>query len=126
MILGIGIDIVDASRIASLRMKYGNRFLPRIFTSDEIAYCENKHNPSQHLAARFAAKEAAMKALGTGFAKGVRFIDIEICKDQEPPRIRLHGKALELSERLGVSRIHLSISHDRLYVTALVILEGDA
>jgi holo-[acyl-carrier protein] synthase len=125
MILGIGIDIVDVSRIASLRMKYADRFLARIFTCGEADYCESKHTPSQHLAARFAAKEAAMKALGTGFARGIKFTDIEVCKDQGSPRILFHNRALELSEELGVSRMHLSISHDRLYATALIILEGD-
>ncbi|HQG32866.1 MAG TPA: holo-ACP synthase [Deltaproteobacteria bacterium] len=123
--LGVGIDIVDVSRISSLRTRYGDRFLARIFTRGEAAYCESKHDPSRHLAARFAAKEAAMKALGTGFARGVKFTDIEVCKGQGQPRIVLHGKALELSEDLGVFRMHISISHDRLYATALVILEGD-
>ncbi len=125
MILGVGVDIVDVTRISSLRTKHGNRFLARIFTRDEAAYCESRQNPSRHLAARFAAKEAAMKALGTGFAKGIRFKDIEVCKTQGRPGIILHEKALELSEELGVSRMHLSISHDGLYATALVILEGE-
>jgi holo-[acyl-carrier protein] synthase len=124
MILGVGTDIVDVDRIASLCMKYGDRFLARIFTHGEIAYCGNKHNPSQHLAARFAAKEAAVKALGTGFAGGIKFTDIEICRDKDSPLVLLHGRALELSEGLGVSIIHTSISHSRIYATALIILEG--
>lgn len=125
MILGVGIDIVDVTRIEALLTKYGARFIARIFTRGEAVYCESKNNPSLHLAARFAAKEAAMKALGTGFAEGIKFTDIEVHKDQNQPRIILYGKAFELSEKLGVSRIHLSISHDRLYATSLIILEGD-
>lgn len=125
MIVGVGTDIVDISRIASLHVKYGDRFLSRIFTSAEATYCVGRHNTPQHLAARFAAKEAAMKALGTGFASGIRFTDIEVCRDQGSPRVLLYKRALELSENLGVSRIHLSISHDKLYAVALILLEGD-
>ncbi len=123
MIVGVGIDIVDVERIASLLERYGDRFLRRVFTESEVDYCRSKRNPSPHLSARFAAKEAASKALGTGFADGMRFIDIEVSRNHARPRILLHNRALALAEKLGVRRMHLSISHDRLYAAATVILE---
>jgi holo-[acyl-carrier protein] synthase len=124
MIVGVGIDIVDVERIASLLEKYGDRFLRRIFTEREVDYCRSKRNPSPHLSARFAAKEAASKALGTGFTDGIRFIDIEVTRDNAKPRIILHNKARTLAEDLGVRRMHVSISHDRIYAAATVILDS--
>lgn len=124
MIVGVGIDIVDVKRIASLLERYGERFLRRVFTDSEVDYCRSKHNPSPYLSARFAAKEAASKALGRGFTGGIRFTDIEVSRDHTGPHILLHNKALELADNLGVRRMHLSISHERLYAAATVILEG--
>lgn len=123
MIVGMGIDIIDIQRIESLLERFGDRFLRRVFTEGEIDYCKSKRNPSPHLSARFAAKEAASKALGTGYANGIRFIDIEVTRDRARPSLLLHSKARELAERIGVSRMHISISHDRLYAAATVILE---
>jgi holo-[acyl-carrier protein] synthase len=125
MIKGVGMDIVDVDRIASLAAKHGERFLERVFTEAERGYCQGKANPSPHLSARFAAKEAAAKALGTGIASGVRFIDIEVCTEGGPPLLVLHNHASTLARTMGVSRIHLSLSHDRACATAIVILEGE-
>jgi holo-[acyl-carrier protein] synthase len=124
MIIGIGIDIVDVARIDALLKKYGERFQQRVFTRDEIAYCCGKGNPSLHFSARFAAKEAAVKALGTGFSKGIRFTDIEIGHAGAALQVLFHNRARELADILGVSAVHASISHERLMAAAVVILEA--
>lgn len=126
MILGIGIDIVDVGRIRALAAKHGERFTRRIFTEAEAGCCRGKSDPSPHLSARFAAKEAAAKALGTGISSGVRFRDIEVLSDGGPPRLVLHGRAGERARELGVTRMHLSLSHERGNAAAFVVLEGDA
>ena len=124
MILGIGIDIVSVARIEALRSRYGERFIRRIFTGNEAGYCLAKADPDTHLAARFAAKEAAAKALGTGLLKGVGFSDIEIVNVEGPPVLVLHNQARSLAERMGASRMHVSISHEQLHAVAIVIMEG--
>ncbi len=124
MIRGVGIDIVAIARIQSLWAKHGHRFLQRVFTDGEIAYCTARTFAAQHLAGRFAAKEAAAKALGTGLMAGIGFKDIEVVKHAGPPRIILHSKAQEMAESLGAAQIHLSISHDRGCAVALVIMEA--
>lgn len=123
MIVGMGIDVVNVERIDSLCRKYGDRFLLRIFTQNEIGYCMSKHNPPLHFSARFAAKEAASKALGTGFTAGIRFTDIEVLREQGLPHIILHNRALVIAEGLGVCRLHVSLSHDRFQAIAMVIME---
>lgn len=125
MITGVGIDIVDTARIGALAEKHGERFLRRIYTEAEAAYCRGKSDPAPHLSARFAAKEAAAKALGTGIASGVRFRDIEVLADGGPPRLALHNRAGELARKMGVARAHLSLTHERGISAAMVILEGD-
>jgi holo-[acyl-carrier protein] synthase len=125
MIRGIGVDIADIGRIRALLEKHGERFTKRVFTEGEMALCARKGDPSLHLAARFAAKEAAAKALGTGLAGGVRFIDIEVLGDDGPPRLMLHGRAGEIAKKIGVTRTHLSMTHERGGAAAFVILEGD-
>ena len=124
MIRGVGIDITDIERIRSLYMRHGRRFLHRVFTDQEIAYCEQRFNPPQHLCARFAAKEAAAKALGTGLMHGVTFKDIEVVVHDGPPCILLYNKAAETAQALGISTIHLSMSHDRGCAVAIVIMES--
>ncbi len=124
MIRGIGLDIVDIARIAELYQRHGERFLKRVFTEREIAYCMTKSDPAPSLSARFAAKEAASKALGTGIAEGVLFKDIEVLKEGTRPVIALHNQARERAEGMGVSFIHLSISHERSYAAAVVVMEG--
>jgi holo-[acyl-carrier protein] synthase len=122
MIAGIGTDIVDIEDMATL---YANdRFIRRVFSEEEIVYCENKQLKYQHYAARFAAKEATMKALGCGWDQGVQWKHIEVIRDSTgPPVIRLHEKAKEMAENKGIRRIHLSLSHSEGCALAFVILE---
>lgn len=123
MIVGVGIDVVDASRIHALLERYAERFQQRVFTRGEIRYCRARANPGLHFAARFAAKEAAAKALGTGIGQGIRFRDIEIVLDRGIPRILFHNRAREYADDIGVSAAHVSISHERLTAVAVVVLE---
>lgn len=123
MIIGVGIDIVDAGRISALLNKHGERFQQRVFTREEILYCRRMRDPSLHFSARFAAKEAAAKALGTGFSKGIRFIDIEVSHTGGTPKILFHNRARRIADDLGVSSAHVSISHEHLMAVAIVILE---
>ncbi len=125
MIVGIGIDIVEIRRIGAMRERHGDRFYTKILLPDEIEYCLARKNSDQHFAARFAAKEAGMKALGTGWSMGVGFKSIEVVRAQDsPPRLVFHGKAVELAERLGVVRTHLSLTHSEQYAVAQVVLEA--
>lgn len=122
MIAGIGVDIVETGRIRALFERYGERFLKRVFGPEEIRHCTGRIDPSVSLAARFAAKEAFVKALGTGMTGGIRFQDIQVAGER-PPRIRLSGTALELAQRRGVRRMHVSLSHERAHAVAVVIVE---
>lgn len=125
MIVGTGIDIAEVPRIGQAISRFGDRFLSRIFTDGERAYCDSKANRIERYAARFAAKEAAMKALGTGWNHGVRWRDIEVYrKPASRPTMRLHGKAAEFAARLRVSHVALSISHTPEQAIASVILES--
>ncbi|MGD0222882.1 MAG: holo-ACP synthase [Terriglobia bacterium] len=126
MILGTGVDIAETSRIEQGLERHGERFTKRIFTPDEIGYCEKFKNRAEHYAARFAAKEAAFKALGTGWREGIRWLDIEVVHQPSgKPELVLTGKAEEVARTLGVTRMSVSISHSDRYVVALVIFEGD-
>ena len=125
MIFGIGVDVVQISRIDSLLNRWGDRFLHRVFTKNEIQYCLLRKNPSPHLAVRFAAKEAFLKALGVGYTKGVRWKDIEVILNSSGrPGIQLHNYTSTLSQHHGVNRIHLSMSHNGAYGLVQVILEA--
>ena len=124
MIRGVGIDITAIERIESLYTRHGQRFLRKVFTDQEIAYCEKRFNPAQHLSARFAAKAAAGKALGTGLMHGVAFRDIEVVIHDGPPHILLYNKAAEIANDLNISQIHLSMSHDLGCAVAIVIMES--
>ncbi|MHC4886459.1 MAG: holo-ACP synthase [Planctomycetota bacterium] len=125
MILGTGVDLIEIDRIADLLSRHGDHFLQKTFTDAEQAYCAPKAQSAQHFAARFAAKEATMKALGTGWQKGVGFLSIEVFKeDVGKPRLRLHGRAQEVADSLGVTHMHLSLSHGQEVAIAHVILEG--
>jgi holo-[acyl-carrier protein] synthase len=124
MIVGLGVDIAEIDRIEKSIERHGEAFLNRIYTPDEIRYCERHKHKSERYAARFAAKEAAMKALGTGWRKGVRWRDIEV--RNEPggkPGIFFHGVAGEHARRLGTARSSLSITHSGNLAFAQVILE---
>ena len=123
MIYGTGTDIIEVDRIAKV-MERDLGFREKIYTEGEIAYCESKKNKYQHYAARFSAKEALMKAIGTGWRFGIRFADIDIYHDElGQPHIRLSGKAKELAEKEGFSKIHVSLSHVKELTTAVVIIE---
>jgi holo-[acyl-carrier protein] synthase len=125
MIVGTGIDIAEVPRIAASIQRFGGRFLRRVFTAGEIRYCESKANRAERYAARFAAKEAAMKALGTGWSRGVRWRDIEVTREPGGrPTIVLHGKAAEFAEKLGAAHVALSLSHTAEQAIAQVILEN--
>ena len=125
MIYGIGTDIIEVSRIHAV-MEKDIGFREKIFTSGEIAYCETKRHKYENYAARFSAKEAFMKAIGTGWRFGIRFADIEVYHDEfGKPLIRLHGKAGELEKIEGISKIHVSLSHVKEIATAIVIVEKE-
>jgi holo-[acyl-carrier protein] synthase len=125
MIVGTGIDIAEVPRIAQAITRFGDRFLQRIYTEGEIRYCDSKANRVERYAARFAAKEAAMKALGTGWNHGVRWRDIEVRRQPGGrPTIAFHGKAAEFAARLGATRVALSLSHTTEQAIAHVILES--
>jgi holo-[acyl-carrier protein] synthase len=125
MIVGTGIDIAEVDRIAESITRFGDRFLHRIYTEGEIRYCESKANRFERYAARFAAKEAAMKALGTGWNHGVRWRDIEVTRQSGGrPTLVFHGKAAEFAARLGTTNIALSLTHTVAQAMAQVILES--
>ena len=125
MIVGTGIDIAEVPRIAESIERFGDRFLYRIFTEEEIRYCESKANRVERYAARFAAKEAALKALGTGWNFGVRWRDVEVFREPgRRPTIKFHGKAAEYAARLKAKNISLSLSHTPEQAIASVILES--
>ncbi len=125
MIVGTGIDIAEVPRIAASIERFGDRFLRRVFTEGEIRYCESKANRAERYAARFAAKEAAMKALGTGWNNGVRWRDVEVCRQPGGrPTITFHGTAAEFAAKLGAARVALSLTHTAELAMAQVILES--
>ena len=116
-----GVDIIEIARVERVANRYGERFFRRIYTQGEIAYCRGR---APQLASRFAAKEAVMKALGTG-VRGIRWKDIEVTRNRgQAPQIALHGTALARSERLGVSSLALSLSHSKEYAVASVVGES--
>jgi holo-[acyl-carrier protein] synthase len=126
MIVGTGVDIAEVARIGAAVERYGERFLKRVFTPEEIRYCTSKANTGERLAARFAAKEAAIKAIGTGLRHGVTWQDVEVVRQSGGrPGLRLSGKAAEFAAALGCKRIHLSLSHTEEQAIAYVILEGE-
>ena len=126
MVVGIGIDLVDISRIRRLMERWQERFLERVFTPDEVAYALRRHDPAQHLAARFAAKEATLKALGTGLSMGVRWREMEVRRARgERPMLALSGRTATLGVARGVRTLHLSLTHDGGFAMAQVLAEGD-
>jgi len=126
MIVGTGIDIAEVDRIKAAMGRFGRRFLERIFTAEEIRYCESKANKAERYAGRFAAKEAAMKAIGTGWSRGVTWQDVEVRRfPGGRPTIAFHGKAVEFFQKLGAVRVHLSITHTGGQAMAQVILESE-
>ena len=124
-ILGIGIDATDIPRVADVYKRYGDRFLRRVFTDGEIAYCTRRRDPVPSLAGRFAVKEAAMKALGTGHSQGVLWRDIEVVRRGGPPRLLLHGGAARRAEAMHIRNSLVTITHSETLALAQVILLGD-
>jgi holo-[acyl-carrier protein] synthase len=124
MIVGTGVDIVEIERIRKLTERLNGRFIDRVFTPAEQEFCQKRRDPAPHFAARFAAKEALFKALGTGWAKGVTWLDAEVRRtEKEAPVMVLHGETENQSVRLGAERVHLSLSHSDQWAIAMVILE---
>jgi len=125
MILGTGVDLAEVGRIRDAIERYGDRFIRRIYTEAEIAYVERKANKFERYAGRFAAKEAGMKAIGTGWKRGVRWQDFEVSNlPSGRPTLRLHGEAERIAGKMGVTSISLSITHTAELGMAHVILEG--
>jgi len=125
MIVGTGIDIAEVPRIRQSIERFGARFIERIYTPGEIRYCDSKANRFERYAARFAAKEAAMKALGTGWNHGVRWRDCEVTRlPGGRPTITFHGKAAEFASKLGAKNAALSLTHTAEQAIAQVILES--
>ncbi|MCL2661158.1 MAG: holo-ACP synthase [Acidobacteriaceae bacterium] len=125
MVLGLGSDLIEIGRIAESMKRYGDRFLARVFTAGEIAFCQRKrHHAAESFAARFAAKEAAAKALGTGISRGISWREIEVRRELgHRPEIVLHGRAKEWAARMGVQKMHLTLTHSRDLAMAVVLAE---
>jgi len=125
MLVGTGIDMIEIDRIAQSIDRYGSRFLNRIFTADEIAYCQQKKNSAESFAARFAAKEAGAKALGTGIQYGVTWKELEVRREPgHRPNLYFTGRAGEIATQLGVRHISLSLTHSNTTAMAAVHLEN--
>ena len=125
MIVGSGIDLVEIARIQQSLERFGPRFLNRVFTTAEQAYCMRKRNAAESLAARFAAKEAAAKALGTGISRGVNWLEIEVVREPGGrPSLLFHGRAAQIASQLGVAHAALSITHTATLSMANVVLEN--
>jgi holo-[acyl-carrier protein] synthase len=125
MIVGMGIDIAEVPRIQAVIEAQKERFLRRVYTQDEVAYCEQFKNKYERYAGRFAVKEAAMKALGTGWSHGVRWVDVEVVRQRGGrPTLALKGVAKEIADGLGVKNIAVSITHTAEQALAQVIFEG--
>ena len=124
MVVGTGTDLIEIGRIAHSIERYGQRFLERVFTASEIAYCGRKRNAAESFAARFAAKEAGAKALGTGIQHGVAWRDLEVRRSQgERPTLHLSGRARQIADRLHVEHIALSLTHTETLAMAIVQME---
>jgi holo-[acyl-carrier protein] synthase len=125
MIHGIGMDLVEVDRIEDSIRRFGDRFLERILRADEIRYCQGQGRPGLHVAARFAAKEAASKAFGTGIGSDVGWLDLEVVRDSSgKPGLVLHDAGRVMAEKRGVRVIHLTLTHTGTTAGATVILEG--
>ncbi len=124
-IVGLGLDATDIPRIQRAIDRFGDRFLNRVFTDREMAYCRRRRHPAQHFAARFAAKEAAMKALGTGHARGVLWRDIEVIRRTGPPQLQFHGGAAARYSALSAKHALVTMTHSDALAIAQVVLLGD-
>lgn len=124
-ILGIGVDVIEVERIQHSLDRFGDRFLNRVFTQGEIAYCQSMKFPERHLAARFAAKEATSKAFGTGIRKAMGWRDIDVHKKESgEPFVVLHGGAQSLANQTSVQAVRISLSHTHHHAVAMIVLES--
>ena len=124
-IIGLGLDATDIDRIAGTIERYGDRFLRRVFTDEEIAYAVRRRDPAIHFAGRFAAKESGMKALGTGHSRGVLWRDVEVVRRGGPPQLRLHGGAAERFAAIGGRTSLVTITHSDELALAEVLILGE-
>jgi len=124
VVIGVGTDLMEIERIAHTVERFGDAFLGRVFTPAEIAYCQRKKNAAESLAARFAAKEAGAKALGTGISRGVSWREMEVRRAPgQRPELHLSGRAAEIAAQLGIRRVSLSLAHSRGVAIAMVVAE---
>lgn len=124
MIHGIGTDFVEVSRLEKILQRWGDRFIGKVYSQNEINYCQNKAFPAMHYAARFAAKESFLKSLGIGLGMGVKLKEIEVINNpQGYPVLKIHEKIKDNLDKLGITAIHISITHTREHAHAIVILE---
>jgi holo-[acyl-carrier protein] synthase len=124
-VLGIGTDIVECLRIAQMIERHGELFIHRVYTPHEMQYCQERKQSTQHFAGRWAAKEAVLKALGTGWIKGISWRDVEVRNDGGgKPSVTLHGGALERAQAIGLEQMLISISHCRSHATAYALALG--
>ena len=127
MVVGLGTDLIEIARIERSVARFGEAFLRRVYTAGEIAYCMAKKNSAESLAARFVAKEAGAKALGTGISRGVGWRELEVRRAPgQRPELHLSGRAAQIAATLGVTRMSLSLSHSRELSIAVVVAEGIA
>ena len=125
MIVGLGVDIAEVDRVRGAIERQGERFLKRLYTAKERTYCEKFKNKYERYAGRFAVKEATMKALGTGWSRGVRWVDIEVVREMSgKPTLELKGEARKIADKLGVKHIAVTITHTESQALAQVIFEG--
>ena len=125
MVLGLGSDLIEIARIEASIARFGERFLRRVFTPGEIAYCRRKRNAAESFAARFAAKEAGAKALGTGISHGIAWPEIEVRREPNGrPTLHWNGRARDRAVVLGVERTSLTLTHSRDVAMAVVVVEG--
>jgi len=125
-IVGLGLDLAQIARFEAAHARRGERLLERLFTPRERAYCERRKDCMSSYCGRFAVKEAVMKVLGTGWTRGVRWIDIEVVREPgAPPRCTLHGAARAIALKQGIARIHVTITHDAGIAAAVAVAESD-
>ena len=125
MVLGIGSDVIEIERVRESIERFGGRFLERVFTPGEIAYCQRKKNTAESFAARFAAKEAGANALATGISRGVSWKEIEVRREMgERPTLHWSGRAAERAEAMGVRGVELTLTHSRTEAMAIVLVQG--
>ncbi len=124
MVIGVGTDVIEIARISQSIGRFGDRFLRRVFTPREIAYCRRRKNAAESFAARFAAKEAGAKALGTGISRGVSCLELEVAREPSgKPSLSLSGRAAQRARQLGIAKSSLSLTHSKDIALAVVVME---